>query len=48
MGLLINQTINFALLSALIFCICGIVFSVMWLKYFRTGPLEWLFRKVAS
>ncbi|MFB0999273.1 MAG: DUF418 domain-containing protein [Colwellia sp.] len=39
---------NFALLSALIFCICGIVFSVMWLKYFRTGPLEWLFRKVAS
>jgi uncharacterized protein len=48
MGLLINQTINFALLSALIFCICGIVFSVMWLKYFKTGPLEWLFRKVAS
>jgi len=48
MGLLVNQTINFSLFSALIFCVCGIVFSVIWLKYFKTGPLEWLFRKVAS
>lgn len=48
MGLLVNQTINFSLLSALIFCIFGVVFSVIWLKYFKTGPLEWLFRKVAS
>ena len=47
-GRLENQTINFSLLSALIFCVCGIVFSVMWLKYFKTGPLEWVFRKVAS
>jgi uncharacterized membrane protein YeiB len=48
MGLLVNQTINFSLFSALIFCICGIIFSVIWFKYFKTGPLEWLFRKVAS
>jgi uncharacterized membrane protein YeiB len=48
MGLLVNQTINFSLFSALIFCVCGIVFSVVWLKFFKTGPLEWLFRKVAS
>ncbi len=45
---LVNQTINFSLFSALIFCVCGIVFSVIWLKYFKTGPLEWLFCKVAS
>jgi uncharacterized protein len=47
-GRLENQTINFSLLSALIFCVCGIVFSVVWLKFFKTGPLEWVFRKVAS
>jgi uncharacterized membrane protein YeiB len=47
-GRLENQTIDFSLLSALIFCICGIAFSVVWLKFFKTGPLEWIFRKVAS
>lgn len=46
-GRLNNQTINFSLLSALIFCICGVGFSVIWLKYFTTGPLEWIFRKIA-
>jgi uncharacterized protein len=43
-----NQTISFSILSSLIFCICGVVFSVFWLKYFKTGPLEWIFRKVAT
>jgi uncharacterized protein len=48
MGYLTNQTINFSLLCALIFCFGGMIFSVVWLKYFNAGPLEWLFRKVAS
>ncbi len=39
-----NQTISFSLLSSLIFCICGVVFSHFWLKHFKVGPLEWLFR----
>jgi len=47
-GRLDNETIDFSLLSALIFCVCGIGFSVAWLKCFKTGPLEWIFRKVAS
>ena len=47
-GLLGNQTIDFSLLSSLIFCICGVGFSVVWLMYFRNGPLEWIFRKVVS
>jgi uncharacterized protein len=47
-GRLENQTINFSLFSALIFCVCGIVFSVAWFKFFKTGPLEWIFRKLAS
>jgi len=43
-----NQTIDFSLLSSLIFCFCGVTFSVIWLKYFKLGPLEWLFRKVVN
>jgi uncharacterized protein len=46
-GRLNNQTIDFSLLSTLVFCICGVGFSVIWLKYFKTGPLEWIFRKIA-
>ncbi|PHR25841.1 MAG: hypothetical protein COA36_13305 [Desulfotalea sp.] len=48
MNRLNNQTIDFSLLSSLIFCVCAIVFSVFWLKHFKSGPLEWIFRKVAS
>jgi uncharacterized membrane protein YeiB len=48
MGLLANQTISFSLLSALIFCVCGMAFSVIWLKYFQAGPLEWIFRKIVT
>ncbi|MCP3673781.1 MAG: DUF418 domain-containing protein [Gammaproteobacteria bacterium] len=43
-----NQSINFSLLSSLIFCMCGVVFSVFWLNFFKVGPLEWLFRKISS
>jgi uncharacterized membrane protein YeiB len=47
-GRLENQSIDFSLLSALIFCAGGIAFSVVWLKFFDVGPLEWVFRKVAK
>jgi len=48
MGLLTNQTIDLSLLCALLFCIFGTAFSVLWLRYFNTGPFEWLFRKIAK
>jgi len=47
-GRLEHQTIDFSLFSARIFCVGGIVFSLVWLKLFKTGPLEWIFRKIAS
>ncbi len=47
-GRLNNQTIEYSLSSAVIFCMVGVVFSVLWLKYFKTGPLEWVFRKLAN
>lgn len=43
-----NQSINFSLLSTLLFCIFSIIFSVIWLKFYKTGPLEWVFRKLTS
>lgn len=48
LGMLENQTINFSLFSAMIFCVLGVVFSVTWIRFFKTGPLEWIFRKAAS
>ena len=47
-GRLENQTIDFSLLSALLFCLIAVVFSAIWLRFFKSGPLEWLFRKIAS
>jgi uncharacterized membrane protein YeiB len=47
-GWLENQTIDFSFLSALSFCVFGVGFSAVWLRYFKLGPLEWLFRKVTS
>jgi uncharacterized protein len=47
-GRLENQTIDFSLLSSLVFSVCGICFSVAWLKYFKVGPFEWIFRKLAT
>jgi uncharacterized protein len=43
-----NQTIDSSLISSLIFCVCGVAFSVFWLKYFKAGPLEFLFRKLTN
>lgn len=46
-GLLENQSIHVSLFSALVFCAFGVFFSVVWGKFFKSGPLEWVFRKVA-
>ncbi|MBL4660296.1 MAG: DUF418 domain-containing protein [Alcanivoracaceae bacterium] len=43
-----NQTIDFSLFSTLVFCLTGMIFSVLWLKHFKTGPLEWIFRKIVK
>jgi uncharacterized protein len=47
MNRLNNQDIGFSLLSSLIFCASGACFSVLYLKHFRFGPIEWLFRKMS-
>ncbi len=41
-----KYSIQFTFCYAMIFSFCCIVFSNVWLKYFRSGPLEWLFKKI--
>jgi len=46
-GRLYNQSIDFSVLSALVFFICGLFFAWGWRLKFSQGPLEWVFRKIA-
>ena len=48
LGLLENQTLPFALGSALIFCACAVLFSYLWKKRFNRGPLEWIMRRITG
>jgi uncharacterized membrane protein YeiB len=45
-GTLGGQSIGVSLLWSLGYCIFAVVFSVVWLRYFKQGPLEWLFRRL--
>ncbi len=48
MGMLENQSIGISVFSSLVFCLVAVLFSVLWLSRFRSGPLEWGFRKLVS
>lgn len=41
-----KQSIQFTMCYAAVFSMLSIIFSTIWLKYFRSGPLEWLFKKI--
>ena len=47
-GILDNQSIAASLLCSFIFCVFSIFTSVFLLRYFKSGPLEWLFRKLVN
>jgi uncharacterized membrane protein YeiB len=48
LGLLQGQTLVFSIGCALIYGFFAIVFSFIWRKKFRKGPLETIMRKVAG
>lgn len=48
LGLIGNQSIEVSVASALIFCCFGILFSILWNKFFRVGPVEIIFRKMVG
>ncbi len=47
-GLLSNQTLEFAVISALIFCAVGMLYSYLWTRRFKRGPLEWMMRRICG
>lgn len=47
-GLLYDQSIQMSLLASLLFCIASVMFSVFWLSRFKTGPLEWIFKRLSQ
>ncbi|WP_233558133.1 DUF418 domain-containing protein [Alginatibacterium sediminis] len=48
MGRLQNQSIEFSLICSALFCVVALGLSVLWLRFFKRGPLESVFRKFVS
>ena len=48
LGVLDNKTLSFAMGSAVIFCICAVIFSHFWRKRYDRGPLEWGIRRITG
>lgn len=43
-----SYSLEFSLGWALLFCLCCVVFAVIWRRRFTMGPLEWLIRKITG
>jgi uncharacterized protein len=43
-----NYTVEFSISYALVFSLLCIVFAVIWRKYKKSGPLEWIMRKLTD
>jgi uncharacterized protein len=43
-----NYTVEFSVSYALVFSLLCIVFAVLWRKYKKSGPLEWIMRKLTD
>jgi uncharacterized protein len=43
-----NYTVEFSVSYALVFSLLCIVFAVIWRKYKKSGPLEWIMRKLTD
>ncbi len=43
-----NYSIGFSVLYGLFFSFLCIVFAIIWTKYIKTGPLEWVMRKMTD
>nr|MEE4268383.1 DUF418 domain-containing protein [Candidatus Krumholzibacteria bacterium] len=48
MGRLENQTLPFVLLASAVFCTAGVVFSHLWRRQFKRGPLEVVMRALTD
>lgn len=46
MGLLYNQSPSFAVTAACVFYAAGMEFALIWKRFFKLGPLEWVMRRM--
>ncbi len=47
LGMLGGQSAETAIIAASLFIIVSVIYAIVWAKFFRTGPFEWLMRKLA-
>lgn len=45
LGIIENQPSNTALVATIIFCVAAVIYTSIWSKYFKHGPLEMMMRK---
>jgi uncharacterized membrane protein YeiB len=43
-----ENTLNFSMGYALVFSLGCILFAAIWLRFFKTGPLEWILKKITG
>jgi uncharacterized membrane protein YeiB len=43
-----NYSIEFSVLYAFIFSLFSVIFAIVWTKYKKSGPLEWVMRKLTD
>jgi len=43
-----EHSLIFSIIYGLIFSLCCIVFAIIWTKYKKSGPLEWVMRKITD
>ncbi len=48
MGRLNSQTLGFSVAAAAIFLSIAVVFSVVWRRFYRRGPVEWAMRRLSG
>ncbi len=48
MGLLGGQTVQSAVIAALVFCLASTIYAFLWAKWFTRGPVEALMRKITG
>ncbi len=48
LGLLEEQTLAFAVDASFLFCALAVLFSYLWRQRLRSGPLEWLMRRLTG
>lgn len=47
-GLLGRQSAEISIFASSLFIISAVIYAVIWARFFRAGPIEWLMRRVAG